>query len=150
MKISFDKLVSRSTVTLLSRELKLSGVRMDINRFLEIMIIGGMAIFCVVPFALLFFLKINAGLSALGGLIAAAAYEIVIYALLEFRIEQRKNFIEGVLPDYLQLTAANVRSGVALDKSMILAARPEFGYFSDDVREMNKELYAARRSRARL
>ena len=34
-----------------------------------------------------------------------------------------------------------MRSGIALDKAMVLAARPEFGYFSEDVKEMNKELY---------
>lgn len=142
MKIDFEKLVSRSLVNLLSRELKLSGVKMDINKFLAIAIIGGVGIFAVVPFALLLMFHISSGLSALGGVIVAAVYEIMIYAMMEFRIEQRKNFIESVLPDYLQLTAANVRSGVALDKSMILAARPEFSYFSDDIKEMNKELYA--------
>ena len=142
MKIDFEKLVSRSLGTVLSRELKLSGIKMDLNRFLQIAIIGGLGIFAAMPFALVLIMKLNAGLAALAAFIAAAAYEIIIYAILEFRIEQRKNFVETVLPDYLQLTAANVRSGVALDKSMLLAARPDFGYFSDDVKEMNKDLYA--------
>jgi hypothetical protein len=34
-----------------------------------------------------------------------------------------------------------VRSGIALDKAMVLAARPEFGYFSEDLKAMNRELY---------
>ena len=140
MKIEFERLISRSVVNLLNRELKLAGVKMDINTFLRLVVLGGVGTFVVVPF-LLVLLGINVGIAALGGFISAAVYEIVIYALLEFRIEQRKTFIEGILPDYLQLSAANVRSGIALDKAMVLAARPEFGYFSEDMKDMNKELY---------
>jgi archaellum biogenesis protein FlaJ (TadC family) len=125
---------------MLSRELKLAGVKMDINTFLKVGVIGGVVIFVLVPFILLA-MGISPGIGALGGFIGAAVYEVVIYAMLEFRIEQRKGFVETILPDYLQLAAANVRSGIALDKAMVLAARPEFGYFSDDVKDMNKELY---------
>ena len=139
-RIEFQRLISRSVVNLLERELKLAGVKMDINKFLKICVIGGTAIFVVLPFLLLA-LGISVGIAALGGFIGAAVYEVVIYALMEFRIEGRKTFVETILPDYLQLAAANVRSGIALDKSMVLAARPEFSYFSEDVKDMNKELY---------
>lgn len=141
MKIEFEKLVSRGVVNLLVRELILAGVKTGISDFLRILILGGLGLFVVIPFALLLLAGVNAGTAALAGMAAAAVFEVVVYAVLEFKIEQRRTFMENLLPDYLQLTAANVRSGIALDKSMVLAARPEFGYFGDDVKETNKELY---------
>lgn len=142
MKIEFERLISRSVVNLLTSELQLAGVKVDINRFLEILIIGGLGLFIIVPFALVLGMGLNAALAAVAGIVAAAVLEIAVYAVLEFRIEQRRTFVENLIPDYLQLAAANVRSGIALDKAMVLAARPEFGFFSEDVKEMNKELYS--------
>ncbi|VVB77505.1 Type II secretion system (T2SS), protein F [uncultured archaeon] len=142
MKIAFDKLVSRSVVNFLTRELKLSGVRMDADTFLMIAIIGGFALFVSLPFIINLGLKIDPIISALVGIVATIVYEAVIYVFLEFKIDQRKNFVENILPDYLQLTAANIRSGIALDKAMALAARPEFTYFSEDIKELTKKLYA--------
>jgi len=142
MKIDFEKLVSRSVANFFSRELKLSGIRMALNRFLALAILGGFAIFIVVPFSVLLLLKQSLGISVLTAFVLTTIYEAMIYVILEFKIEQRKTFVESVLPDYLQLTAANVRSGIALDKALVLAARPEFGYFSEDVKEITKELYA--------
>jgi hypothetical protein len=142
MKIAYQRLISRSVVTLLERELQLAGVKMDINRFIRMLIVGGLALFILVPIALIVFARINPAVAALGGIVAAVILEVAVYAMLEFRIEQRRTFMESILPDYLQLSAANVRSGIALDKAMVLAARPEFGYFSEDVKEMNRELYS--------
>ncbi|MDE1873683.1 MAG: type II secretion system F family protein [Candidatus Micrarchaeota archaeon] len=141
MKIEYERLISRSVANLFVRELELAGVKTNINSFIRTMILGGLAIFVLVPIALFLGAGLNAGIAVFGGIAAAAIFEVVIYALLEFKIEQRRTFVEDLLPDYLQLAAANVRSGIALDKAMVLAARPEFGYFSDDVKEMNKELY---------
>lgn len=141
MKIEFQRLVSRSAANLLARELKLAGVKRDANSFLRIILLGAIIIFVPTPFLLVLLLGVSPALAAIAGIVATAIFEVVIYALLEFRIEQRKAFVEDILPDYLQLSAANVRSGIALDKSILLAARPEFGFFSDDVKEMNRELY---------
>ncbi len=46
----FERLVSRSVRDLLERELNLAGVKMDINKFLKDRVIGGLAIFVVLPF----------------------------------------------------------------------------------------------------
>jgi archaeal flagellar protein FlaJ len=141
VKIEFERLISRSIVNLLNAELKLAGVKTDIDKFLQFVVIGGIAFFVITPFFLVA-LGTGAGISAIAGFVAATVYEIFVYAFLEFKIEQRKGFVETILPDYLQLAAANVRSGIALDKAMVLAARPEFGFFSEDVKDMNRELYS--------
>ncbi len=140
--ISFEKLVSRQVVRFLSDELDLAGAKMTVERLLEIMIVGGLGVFIIVPVLLVEFLGINPAISALGGIGAAIFMEVATYLVLELYIDQRKNFVDSVLPDYLQIVAANVRSGISLDKAMLLAARPEFKFFSEDIRLINKELYA--------
>ncbi|MGA3020733.1 MAG: type II secretion system F family protein [Candidatus Micrarchaeales archaeon] len=142
MKIEFSRLLSRDVVNLLIQELKIAGVKTDINRFLKFTLVTDVSLFAIIPFLLTLGFGVSTEISAIAGFIAAGAFAIVLYILLEFKIEGRKNFLENVLPDYLQLSAANVRSGIALDKALVLAARPEFGFFSDDVKEMNKELYS--------
>jgi Flp pilus assembly protein TadB len=142
MKINFERLVSRGVANFFARELKLSGMKVPVERFLEIAIIGGFGIFIAVPFILYLAGGLSAGIATIAAFGSFAIYEVLLYAVLEFKIEQRKSFVESILPDYLQLTAANVRSGIALDKGMVLAARPEFLYFSDDLKEMTKQLYS--------
>ncbi len=141
MKIEFERLVSRNISEMLARELQLAGWKMGISRLLRIMILGGIALLAVVSFALVLLTSLGPLISAIAGMASAAILEVAVYAVLEMRIEQRKSFVESVLPDYLQLTAANVRSGIAIDKSLLVAARPEFGFFSDDVKVIGRELY---------
>ncbi|MGC8586839.1 MAG: type II secretion system F family protein [Candidatus Micrarchaeia archaeon] len=139
--VEFEKLVSREIVRMLSNELDLAGFKISVEKFLRIAILGGIAVLIAVSYTLFLAFKINAGISAIAGIVGLAVFEIALYAILEFSIGRRKTFVESILPDYLQITAANVRSGISLDKAMLLAARPEFKYFSDDVRLVNKELY---------
>ena len=141
MKISFEKLVSRSLVRFLSRELDLAGVKTTVNNLIGIAVIGGIATFIAVAVLVFALIKLNAGVAVLAGIFSAAILEFAIYSILELKIEQRKNFVESILPEYLQLTSANIRSGMAIDKAMVSATRPEFKYFSDDVVQISKQLY---------
>lgn len=142
MNITFERLVSRSVAHFLSTELDLAGVKTSVEKFLRISIIGGLALFILVSFIAMLYMKLNAGIAAIAGISAAAVLEGALYAILELRIDQRRVFVESILPDYLQLTAATIRSGIALDKAMVSSARPEFKYFSDDVKIISKQLYA--------
>lgn len=140
--VNFERLVSRNVARFISDEIDLAGIKTTVERFLGIAIVGGLLILAVSAFAIFLLFKINPGIAGLAGIAFAVLYEVSLYGILEFMIEKRKNFAETVLPDYLQLTAANIRSGIALDKAMLSAARPEFGYFSDDVKLMEARLYA--------
>ncbi len=142
MKIEIERLMSRNFSNFLNSELMLAGMKMTLEKLIQIGFVGGIATLVLTPIVLVLLFGLSIPISLGIGIAAAAIFEVSIYAAMEFRIEQRKDFIETLLPDYLQLAAANVRSGIAIDKAMILAARPEFGYFSDDVKEMNKELYS--------
>ncbi|VVB66326.1 Type II secretion system (T2SS), protein F [Candidatus Gugararchaeum adminiculabundum] len=73
-----------------------------------------------------------------------AVYIITIlltYVFLNLRIDDRKKQVENVLPDFLQLAAANVRAGMPIDQAMWYAAKPEFGLFSKEVEMVAKRTF---------
>jgi len=70
-------------------------------------------------------------------LLSGFAYELII-----LRIGNRKTEMESVLPDFLQLTAADIRAGMALDKALWYAAKPEFGLLSKEVSTASKRVFS--------
>lgn len=142
MEIVFERLVGRNVARFISAELDLAGLKMSVDNFLSIAIIGWIAIMVLVSFTLFIALSLNPALALLGGIGCSVIYEVVLYALLEFRIDERREFVETVLPDYLQLVAANMRSGVSLSKAITMAVRPDFKYFGADVNILGGQLYS--------
>ncbi len=142
MAIIFERLVGRNVARFISSELDLAGFKTTVNKFIEIAIIGSIALLLITSFATAIVLKLEAGLALLAGIGAAGVFEVVLYSIMEFQIEQRKEFVENILPDYLQLTSANIRSGVTLSRAMVMAVRPEFKYFGNDISILGKQLYS--------
>ncbi|VVC02938.1 Type II secretion system (T2SS), protein F [Candidatus Bilamarchaeum dharawalense] len=56
------------------------------------------------------------------------------YLVLYFQIADRTSSLEKVLPDFLLLTASNLRAGMSPFAAFIGAARPEFGALYDEVK----------------
>ncbi len=142
MAVIFERLVSRNLVRFISSELDLAGIRMSVDTFIRIAILGSFAMLIIVSFGLAILYNMQVGFAALAGIFSAVLYGAALYAWLEYLIDKRRTFVDSILPDYLQLTSANIRSGVALDKALIGAARMEFKYFRDDILLMGKQLYA--------
>jgi flagellar protein FlaJ len=140
VQIRFERLVSRSIGVRLSRELDLAGIKMSVEQLLKIMILGAIAFLVIASFTV-YILGLGAPIAAGAGVASAAIYVVLVYMLLEFKIDARKTKLEEMLPDYLQITSANLRSGIALDRAMMLAARPEFTFLSDDVKQMNRRIF---------
>lgn len=63
-----------------------------------------------------------------------------VYAYLVLSADKRATFVENILPDALQLMSANLRAGMTVDKALLLAARPEFGQFKEDINQVGKEI----------
>ncbi|NYZ79234.1 type II secretion system F family protein [Candidatus Micrarchaeota archaeon] len=59
---------------------------------------------------------------------------LTLYLVLHFRVEDRKRRIENVLPDALQIIAANIRAGLTPLAALRTAARPEFGPLEEEVK----------------
>lgn len=142
MAINFERLVSRDLAVKLSRTMDLAGVKSSVNKVLSIMIIPGIVLFVAVSFLVYQVFSQSPFLSVLVGVLSWGVLIAIVYMMLQYRIDSRKNRMEALLPDYFMLTAANLRSGIALDRAMLLAARPEFGFFSDDVKEMGRRLFS--------
>ena len=69
---------------------------------------------------------------------------IMLFALfhgfLVLIIDRRAKTVENILPDALQLMAANSRAGYIPSKALIMSARPEFGPLADAIKMAGKEM----------
>jgi flagellar protein FlaJ len=65
---------------------------------------------------------------------------LLAHAYLSLAVEKRKNFVENVLPDALELMAANMRAGFIPSKALLLSARSEFGPLAEAIKKSGKEI----------
>lgn len=63
----------------------------------------------------------------------------LVYFWLEFRIYNRTKQVEEVLPDFLQLTSANISAGMPIDRALWFAIRPHFGVLAKEIEDVAKE-----------
>jgi len=61
---------------------------------------------------------------------------IGVYSALMLLADSRGNFVESILPDVLKLMSSNLRAGLTIDRSLIQAARPEFGFFQKEINQV--------------
>jgi len=64
---------------------------------------------------------------------------ILFYLIVDLKIFKRKIDIEDVLPDYLQLTASNIKAGMTIDRALWYAVRPRFGVLAKEIETVAKE-----------
>ncbi|MGC8648733.1 MAG: type II secretion system F family protein [Candidatus Micrarchaeia archaeon] len=139
--INLERYLSRGLVRTLSNELDLAGMKWSVNKLLNIMAFPSMAIILI--FTLLFyFSNIDLVLSIFISFIIAIVYVVFIYLLIEYKIDQRKTKLEVMLPDFFQIVAANLKGGMPLDRAMLHAARAEFSFLSDDIKEMSRRVFS--------
>ena len=141
MAIRFEKLVSRDLARRLSRLLDLAGMKMPVGKLIEYGVFGFFAILIILPIALSI-LKYVFILAIILGIVGGVMYLVAIYMVINYKIDDRKTKMEGMLSDYFQIASANLRSGIAMDRSLLLAARPEFKFFADDIKEMNRQIFS--------
>ncbi len=65
---------------------------------------------------------------------------IFFNAYLTLAIDKRRDFVENVLPDALELMAANIRAGYIPSKALLLSARSEFGPLAEAIKKSGKEI----------
>jgi pilus assembly protein TadC len=79
--------------------------------------------------------------SAIGILAGVSlALYVAVLSLIDLRIYNRTKSVEEVLPDFLQLTATNVRAGMTIDRALWLAIRPRFGILAKEIETVAKEV----------
>ncbi|MEM2138140.1 MAG: type II secretion system F family protein [Candidatus Anstonellaceae archaeon] len=73
--------------------------------------------------------------------ISVAIVCLVSYVSLMLMADSRRRRVEEVLPEFLSLSAANVRAGMTIDQAMWYAAKPEFGILSEEVSNVAKKTF---------
>ncbi|MGB9749065.1 MAG: type II secretion system F family protein [Candidatus Woesearchaeota archaeon] len=64
---------------------------------------------------------------------------LIFFVYVDLLIYKRKIEIENVLADFLQLTSANVRAGMPIDKALWYSIRPRFGVLAKEMETVAKE-----------
>ncbi|MFH1134361.1 MAG: type II secretion system F family protein [Nanoarchaeota archaeon] len=77
-------------------------------------------------------------------LVLSGLFMVAFKTVFDLRIFQRRMMIEEVFPDFLQLTAANIRSGMPIDRALWYAVRPRFGVLAKEVELVAKETLSGR------
>lgn len=63
---------------------------------------------------------------------------LIVFIYYDYRIYQRTKEIEEVLPEFLQLTSANISAGMTIDRALWFAVRPKFGVLAKEIEEVAK------------
>ena len=69
---------------------------------------------------------------------------LLFHGFLVLAVDRRTKFVENILPDALQLVAANIRAGFIPSRALVLSARKEFGPLSDGIKMAGKEMITGR------
>lgn len=75
----------------------------------------------------------------------AAIYILLLvgsFMFLDYKIYSRTKEIEEVLPEFLQLTSANISAGMPIDRALWFAVRPKFGVLAKEIEEVAKATMA--------
>ncbi|MDP3917276.1 MAG: type II secretion system F family protein [Nanoarchaeota archaeon] len=91
----------------------------------------------IFAFLLNLFLGFNLFLGLVGMFLLS---QLLAHSWLTLNADARGKFVEDLLPDLLQLMASNLRAGYTLDRALLLAARPEFGRFKDEINRAGKDV----------
>jgi Flp pilus assembly protein TadB len=67
---------------------------------------------------------------------------LLFYLTLDVAIFKRKQKLEEVLPDFLQLASSNIRAGMTIDRALWYAVRPRFGILANEIEEVAKRTVA--------
>lgn len=96
----------------------------------------------VLTAAALALLKFSMPVIAAGAVGVPLVVMAILHQIVALRIDERKKYVENVLPDFLSLTAANIRAGMQLDKALWYAAKPEFGLLAVEVELASKRVFS--------
>lgn len=120
------------------RLLKYSSIKINEVRFVGFVTLSCFLLSLAFTFYIAFFFKKVPFLMIFAGLFFLL--QVLVYFVLLLRADAKAKFVENILPDVLQLMASNLRSGLTADKALLLAARPEFGPFRDEINNVGKEI----------
>jgi hypothetical protein len=117
--------------------LRYSNITLNPNRFIGFILVFGFLLSITVTIYTSFIFEMPFLISVLSFFIL---FQVLVYFILLLRADAKAKFVESILPDVLQLMTSNLRAGLTTDKALLLAARPEFGPFQDEINQIGKEI----------
>ena len=90
----------------------------------------------------LFIIILLAVIWTLGLVMVVFLIWLMFYVMIDVVIFKRKQQLEEVLPDFLQLASSNIRAGMTVDQALWFAIRPRFGVLAKEIEEVAKRTYA--------
>lgn len=121
-----------------------TGIRIRPERFIGFMFLFGFGIAFAVAFDAMILLSLTIHTSVIIFALTYVVFEIFAYMWVWFSAESKGKFVDGILPDALQLMAMNIKAGLTPDRALLLSARPEFGAFEQEIRKAGKEIIAGK------
>ena len=118
----------------IEKQVKYAGMKEEFGyRFVGFGILFSIFLTLVIIFNMFFILDYGIWSFLVGGL-AGSVFVFISTLSFSFIADSKAREVEKVLPDALQLIAANVRAGMTIDKAIWLSARPEFGLLEEEIR----------------
>lgn len=133
----FSKIIPKNVAGKYVNLLNYTEISIEPYRFVGFVLSFGFGLAWFVAFLVAYFSKFSLWISFIAVFVSI---EVGIYMWIMLSIDAKAKFVETVLPDALQLMASNLRAGLTVDKALLLAARPEFGYFKDELNRIGKEV----------
>lgn len=78
--------------------------------------------------------------SIFGAISIFVLLQVTPYLYLVMIMDSRASEVETVLPDALQLMAANIRAGQTTERAIWLSARPEFGPLEEEIKRVSSKV----------
>ena len=138
---SFAKVSPRHIRQKFDKLMIYSDINADPTKFLGFIVFSGFAFGFVIAYVLNAF-DILPLIFAFP--LAFVLIEFSFYIMIQMSIDSKAKFVERVLPDALQLMSSNIRAGLTTDKALLMAARPEFGPLSEEIKRIGRETMTGR------
>lgn len=137
---ALGRLLQRDNVKKIGKKISEAGIELD-PEYASGLIILYLAFSLLFSFLVSYLVFKNVMLLLLSFIVLNIIILGLIYQYIELKIDERRTEVEKVLPDFLQLAAANVRAGMQIEKAIWYAAKPEFGLLSKEVEIASKRIF---------
>ncbi len=131
MRDALSRIVSHSLRGHLSEMLLYSGISYNVDKFFSMVMGTSLFISAIMGLVLSETHRLNFLLTFT---VIEILQIIAVYSYIIVSADKRGRFVETVLPDVLKLMTSNLKSGITIDKAMLHSARPEFGFFKDEIK----------------
>ena len=132
---TFTRLYPKSIKERYVKLLSYSGLKISPDVFLGFLLFFTVNISLIIAFYMAYFIP-----PVITVAVSFIVLNIAVYFWFLLQVDAMGQFVEGVLPDALQLMVSNLRAGLTVERALLLSARPEFGVLQDEIKRAGREV----------